>query len=69
MCYNDTMPTKQWMEKRQLITFWLLKDEYRRFREACEREQKGQSAVLRETVLVMIDHRPIPRFKGQGRDA
>lgn len=48
------MPTKHWMEQRQLITFWLLKEEYERFVAACKSEDKLQAAVLREAVQLMI---------------
>lgn len=48
------MPTKSWIAKRRQHTFWLSKEESRQFIIACERENKSQADVLRETVQLLI---------------
>jgi len=49
------MPTKEWMRKRQMLTFWLLKEEAEAFRRACEKENKRPTTVLRDTVQAMME--------------
>lgn len=48
------MPTQHWMEKRQLVTFWLLKEEYAEFVRACQESEVSVAEALRRTVLAVL---------------
>jgi hypothetical protein len=52
------MPTKQWTKTRHMFTFWVTKEEAAAFQAACKAEDKSQTDVLRDAVLMLIGKPP-----------